>query len=80
MPKLEPTIPVHVQFLSAPFDHLAVAVVPTFRHLIDADAGETARTARAVVERMIMFAVEFDSSDDLYKESSSHCLKYSFHT
>ena len=76
MPKLEPTIPVQVQFLSEAFVHLAVAVAPTFRHVIDANAGETARTARAVVERMIMFTVELGSADDVRKKSSNQRLKY----
>lgn len=58
MPKLEPTIPVQVQFLSAAFVHLAVAAVPTFRQVIDADTGETARIARAVPKKITMFAVE----------------------
>ena len=63
MPKLEPTTPVQVQFSSAAFVHLAVAVAPTFRHVIDAYAGEAARTARATVEGTIMFAVDLGSAD-----------------
>lgn len=80
MPKLDPTIPVQVQFLSAAFVHLAVAAVPTFRHVIDADAGETARTARAVTKRMTMFAVELGSRYEIPKKRSNHRLKYFIHT
>ena len=57
-PKFEPTTPVHVQLSSAAFVHLAVAVAPTFRHVIDAAAGEAARSVRATVKGIIMFAGE----------------------
>lgn len=60
MPKFDPTIPVQVQFWSAAFVHLAVAAAPTFRHVIDADAGEIAKTARAMLERISMFAAELE--------------------
>lgn len=76
MPKLEPTIPVQVQFLSEAFVHLAVAVAPTFRQVIDANDGETARTASAVIERIVMFTVEFGSADDVRKKSSNQRFKY----
>ena len=72
-------MPVQVQFLSEAFVHLAVAVAPTFRHVIDANVGETARTARAVIERMIMFTVELGSVDGVRKRSSNQCLKYQIH-
>ena len=68
MPKLDPTVPVHVQFSSAAFVHLAVAVAPTFRHVIDADAGEKTRTTRRMVESTIIFAVELWAADDILEE------------
>ena len=57
MPKLDPTSPVQVQFSSAAFVHLAVAVVPTLRQVIDADAGERAKTTKASLKMIVMFAM-----------------------
>lgn len=76
MPKLDPTIPDQEQFSSAAFVHLAVAVAPTFRHAIDADAGETVRTARAMVKMITMLARELGSADDFWKKSRKHGFKY----
>ena len=77
MPKLEPTSPVQVQFWSAAFVHLAVAVAPTFRHVIEADAEETARDMRVTAKKMTMFTVELSSADDIRKNGRDHRLKYS---
>lgn len=63
MPKLDPTIPIQVQFSSAAFFHLAVAVDPTSRQVIDADAGERARTTRARFKRIVMFVIKVESAD-----------------
>lgn len=59
-PKLDPTVPVQVQFSSAAFVHLAVAVAPTLRHVIDADAGDKTRTARVMDKKTYIFAVGSD--------------------
>ena len=77
MPKLDPTVPVQVQFSSAAFVHLAVAVAPTFRHVTDADAGEKTRTARTVVKRKIIFAVELRAVNDVWKKSDNNRHKVS---
>lgn len=76
MPKLDPTLPVQVQFSSAAFVHLAVAVAPTLRHVIDADAGDKERIARVMVKRTTIFIDGPRSVDDVWKESSSHRLDY----
>lgn len=76
---LEPSIPVPVQFLSAAFLPLAVAAAPTFRHVVDANAGETAMAARVVVERPTMFALQLGSADHVRKTSSNQRLEYSIH-
>ena len=64
MPKLDPTIPLQVQFWSAAFVHLAVAVAPTFRHVIDADPGEATKIVRMIVKGTRMFAGGLGSADD----------------
>ena len=47
VPKLLPTTPVHVHASPAALVHCAVAVVPTYRHVIEADIGVAAIDARA---------------------------------
>lgn len=79
MPKFEPTIPVHEQVSSAAFVHLAVAVAPTFRHAIDADDGETARSARTMVRMIVIFAGELGSADYARKRSRRRGFKYPIH-
>ena len=71
MPKLDPTTPVQVQFSSAAFVHLAVAVAPTFRHVIDADAGDKTRTARVTVRRANIIIVELGSAYDNWKKAKN---------
>ena len=71
MPKLDPTTPVQVQFSSAAFVHLAVAVAPTFRHVIDADAGDKTRTARVMVKRANMITVELGSAYINWKKAKN---------
>lgn len=78
MPKLEPTVPVQVQLLSAAFVHLAVAVAPTFKHTIDAKAGETAKTARMMDKSSIMLVVNFEFVDDISRKASNRRLHSSF--
>ena len=70
MPKLEPTIPVQVQLLSAAFVHLAVAVAPTFKHVIDAKAGETTKAARTMDKISIILAVNFEFVDDIHENTA----------
>lgn len=65
MPKLDPTLPVQVQFSSAAFVHLAVAVAPTLRHVIDADAGDRERIVRTMVKRTNIFIDGPRSVDDI---------------
>ena len=75
-PKLEPTIPVQMQFSSAAFVHLAVATVPISRHVIDADVGKAARTATAFTKRMMtMVSVKLGSTYGP-KKRSNYCLTY----
>ena len=69
MPKLDPTTPVQVQLSSAAFVHLAVAVAPTLRQVIDADAGDKTRTARETVKRANMIIVELGSAYDKWKNA-----------
>ena len=84
MPKLDPTTPVQVQFSSAAFIHLAVAVAPTFRHAIDAKTGEKASVARTTVDEMVMFAVATGFAGNLwmhlYAKQQTLPLIYSFHS
>lgn len=40
-----PTLPVHVQFCVAALVHLAIAVAPTFRHVMEAVTGDATRAA-----------------------------------
>ena len=70
MPKLDPTVPVQVQFSSAVFVHLAVAVAPTFRHVIDVYPGETARNTTATAMRIIKSAMELEHVNDVEEEHS----------
>ena len=72
MPKLDPTTPIQVQFSSAAFVHLAVAVAPTLRHVIDADAGDKIRTARETIRRANMITVELGSAYDRLEESKHY--------
>lgn len=44
MPKLEPTIPVHLQAFLSPLVHEAVAMAPGFKHVIAAKLGTMKRT------------------------------------
>ena len=55
MPKLLPTTPVHVHASPAALVQCAVAVVPTFRHVIEADIGVAAIAASAIGENFILF-------------------------
>ncbi len=54
MPKLLPTVPVHVHLRVAALVHCAVAVAPTLRHVIDAVTGEATRAARARILAIIV--------------------------
>ena len=71
MPKLDPTIPVQVQLSSAAFVHLAVAVAPTLRQVIDADAGDKTRTARVTVRRANIVTVELGSAYDNWMKAKN---------
>ena len=71
IPKLDPTIPIQVQFSSAAFVHLAVAVAPTLRHVIDADAGDSTRNARVTVKRANMIIAELGSAYDVWKKATT---------
>ena len=52
MPKLLPTVPVHVQLSPALLVHVAVAVCPTFRHVMLAVATDARRSIRMMVPAM----------------------------
>ena len=79
MPKFDPTAPVQVQFSSAAFVHVAVAVSPTFKQVMEADAGETRRRARVMVKGISMFAVGVDLWMVRARTAGTMALKYSFY-
>ena len=66
-----------MQFSSAAFVHLAVAVAPTFKQMIDAKAGEKAKTARVTDKSSYMVAVKLESVNDGLQKSSDLRLKSS---
>ena len=63
VPKLLPTVPVHVQALVALLVHFAVAVAPTFRQVIEAEAWPAATAARVMTTGFIMITTNIQNQN-----------------